>query len=196
MSHQTITTWIGKMQAGDPQAVAHLWEICWQPVVWHARAMLHQRFRAVSDEEDIAAAVLESVFLGAQAGNYHALNNSNAFWRLLWVVVERKVARHVEYHLASRRNVNKTVHLSSLKISDTSFELSSDTQDRPLESVALAESLEQLMSQLDAPTMRTAKLALEGKSPKEIAERLGVKAWAIYSQLSLIRKLLKQAQND
>lgn len=189
------------MQSGDRDAEARLWQTCWQPVVTHARSILAQRFRTVGDEEDIASAVLESVFRRAQSGDYSALNNSHDLWRLLWVVVERKVANHVEYHLANRRSVLKTVHLSELHASGSNLKqielpAVSNSEEQPFESLALAETLELLLAKLDEPMKRTVGLALAGHSVKEIAEMAGLKIWTIYNHLSLIRTLLERENRD
>jgi DNA-directed RNA polymerase specialized sigma24 family protein len=184
------------MKTGDAEAAENLWKVSWMPVVSHARSILSRRFRTLSDEEDIAAAVLESVFLRAQSGNFSALNDSNSYWKLLWVVVERKVARQMEHQLAVRRNVNHTVHLSTLANNQAEHQLETSEPQAPFESVVLAETLEQVFEQLDGISIQVAKLALEGHKPKEIADAMGVKIWSIYTHLAFIRNLLEKANVD
>lgn len=184
------------MQVGDENALAQVWHACWEPVVARARTLLHCRFRSVSDEEDIASSVLESVLMRAKAGDFSALNNSNNLWRLLWVVVERKVSKHIEHHLAARRSVNKTVHMSNLGADSSNQLLLGADSVEPLEAVALADTLELLLIRISEPVRQTAGLALAGHTPKEISALLNVKVWTVYSHLTYVRAQLENIDNE
>lgn len=184
------------MQDGDQEAIAYVWEACWQPVVNRARSLLNDRFRSVSDEEDIASAVLESVLMRAQAGDFSALNNSNSLWRLLWLVVERKVSKHVEHHLAARRNVQKTIHISNLSGDACDNSRIDAANSGSMEAIALAETLELLMLRLSDPVRLTAVYALAGHSPKEISNLLNIKVWAVYNHLTYIRAMIEKIDDE
>ncbi len=131
-----------------------------------------------------------------QAGDFSALNNSDSLWRLLWVVVERKVVKHVQHHLAARRSVEKTIHLSHLETEVCDSSTSEALGSQFIESVALAETLEILMLRLSDNVRKTAGLSLAGHSPKEIAELLNVKVWTVYNHLTYIRALLKKFDDE
>src|SRR5438067_2490766 len=58
-SEGSVTLWIGRLRAGDPDAAGPLWERYFQRLVGLARARLRGAPRRVSDEEDVALSAFD-----------------------------------------------------------------------------------------------------------------------------------------
>ena len=54
VSSGSVTLWIDRLQAGDPDAAQQLWERYFRRLVGLARHKLQGRPRAAADEEDVA----------------------------------------------------------------------------------------------------------------------------------------------
>ena len=70
----SVTQWINRLKAGDPDAAQKLWERYFRRLVGLARKKLRSAPRRAADEEDVALSAFDSFCRNAEAG--HA---SNAF---------------------------------------------------------------------------------------------------------------------
>ena len=83
VSSGSVTLWIDRLQAGDPDAAQQLWERYFRRLVGLARHKLPGRPRAAADEEDVAESAFDS-FCRAQtraaSRNYMTATTSGSCW--------------------------------------------------------------------------------------------------------------------
>ena len=64
----SVTTWIGRLKAGDMEAANQLWMRYYAQLVELARQHLDRGIRRGADEEDVALSAFASFCAGAAAG--------------------------------------------------------------------------------------------------------------------------------
>src|SRR5438067_6883003 len=89
-SGESVSHWIGQLQAGDHAAAQKLWERYFQRLVGLARKKLQGQPRRAADEEDVALSAFASFCRGAEAGRFPRLTDRDDLWRLLVTMTERK----------------------------------------------------------------------------------------------------------
>src|SRR5262249_11503860 len=88
----SISRWLGRLRAGDRQAVAGLWQRYFERLVTLARGKLRDAPRRAADEEDVALSAFDSLCRGVEEGRFPQLTDRDSLWRLLVVIAARKAA--------------------------------------------------------------------------------------------------------
>src|SRR6516225_466780 len=91
----SVTRWLGRLQAGDPDAARRLLERYFRRLVGLARKRLGGTPRRVADEEDVALSAFDSFCRNAGEGRFPDLLDRDSLWRLLVVLTARRAARLV-----------------------------------------------------------------------------------------------------
>src|SRR6266403_1755718 len=86
----SVTQWIDRLKAGDPDAAQKLWERYFARLVGLARQKLRSAPRRAADEEDVALSAFDSFCRQAEAGRFPQLLDRDSLWRVLVVVTARK----------------------------------------------------------------------------------------------------------
>src|SRR5438067_4890181 len=92
-SGESVSHWIGQLQAGDHAAAQKLWERYFQRLVGLARAKLQDLPRRAADEEDVALSAFASFCRGVEGGRFPQLLDRHDLWRLLVTITARKALR-------------------------------------------------------------------------------------------------------
>src|SRR5438046_5072372 len=92
-SEGSITQWLHRLQAGDPQGAERLWERYFHRLVGLARAKLQDLPRRAADEEDVALSAFASFCRGVEGGRFPQLLDRHDLWRLLVTITARKALR-------------------------------------------------------------------------------------------------------
>src|SRR5690349_18337693 len=87
----SVTRWIAELHLGEPdEAQEALWQRYFRRLIGLARLKLGDAPRGMADEEDVAAAALQSFFAGVVDGRFPRLQNRNDLWPLLAKITARK----------------------------------------------------------------------------------------------------------
>src|SRR5262245_12239658 len=113
-SDWSVTQWIAQVKQGDGSAANRLWERYFARVQAQARKLLHGTPRHVADEEDVAASVFESLFLGAAEQRFDQLTDRDDRWCLLLVITKQKSLDHRRRVLAQKRGGGRVLAASEL----------------------------------------------------------------------------------
>lgn len=192
-STESISEWLGRLKTGEAEAAQKLWERYYVELQSLARQRLNKFPRGISDEEDVALSVLDSVFRGAAQGRFENVTKRDELWWLLLTVSKRKVVDHVRRATAKKRQP------SSEGGTPTGVNGSSEPKPYSLDElvgasptpdlvVALDEQYRRLLSVLpNDPLREIAVLRIEGYTVGEIAERLSIGERSVERKLQLIR---------
>src|SRR5262245_56319546 len=111
-SPSSISTLIGRLQAGEDAAARTLWQRYHARLVELAREQLDRRLR--SEAEDVAASALAAFCLAAKAGRYPDLTRRDDLWRLLLTITLNQVRRLARDATRQRRDLRRTLAAADL----------------------------------------------------------------------------------
>ncbi len=90
----SVSTWLGRLRAGDSAAAA-LWRRYHSQLVELARGHPSRSVRRAADEEDVALSAFAAFCAGAAAGRFPDLTDRHDLWRLLFTLTLNAVAPDV-----------------------------------------------------------------------------------------------------
>ncbi len=181
-----------RLKDGDEDAAAALWHGFVERIQNLARQKLVGVPKRVGDEEDIAISAFHSFFQGAVHGRFEKLENRQDLWKILAVIICRKVNRQIEYLLAQKRGNGKTRGDSVFVENHTGhvagLEAVADSQPAADAFVVIQEEFDLLLDQLpDHQLRQIALLKLDGFKNCEIAEQIGKNIRSVERKLNIIR---------
>jgi RNA polymerase sigma factor (sigma-70 family) len=195
-AQETVTNWIASLRQRDDQAAEQLFGRYIERLKALARQKLAPRFRRASDEEDIAMVALQTVFRGIQDGRFHRLNDRDDLWRVLVMLVDRRVTDQVRRATAQKRGLGQERGESAFEHhnppSSRQGGITQVAGDEPTPEFAaeLIEEFNQRIAALDDPGLQEIAIQkLEGYSNAEIADQRGCTERTIERKLTLIRKI-------
>jgi RNA polymerase sigma-70 factor (ECF subfamily) len=159
---------VARWRAGDQQAAAELFQRYASRLVALARSRLPARLTHRVDPEDVVQSVYRSFYAGARQDRYD-LQRGGDLWRLLVTITLRKVYYQVRRNAAGKRAVDLEQGFGS---EDSLLGIQPRMLARepsPVEALALAESLKQLMAELQPLHRRMLELRLLGNDLEAIA---------------------------
>jgi DNA-directed RNA polymerase specialized sigma24 family protein len=191
---ESVSQWIGRLQAGDAAAAQQLWERYFQRLVGLARKKLEGLPRRAADEEDVALSAFDSFCRGAGDGRFPQLVDRDNFWRLLVTITARKAYQLMLHEGRRKRGGNAVLDeaaLASLADSGAAgLEQLLDREPTPEFAAQLAEEYQRLLASLpDAELRSVAQWKMEGYSNEEIAAKLGCALRSVERKLKVIRTL-------
>jgi DNA-directed RNA polymerase specialized sigma24 family protein len=177
-SDHSVTCWLALLKAGDERAAQNLWERYFPQLIRLAQARLTGIRGPDADGEDVAASVLASVILRAEAGRFPRLADRTDLWKLLVVITARKAA---DVAARMQRRPAQTGH---------PIEEIIGTDPTPEFAAQVAEEYRLLLAQLpDETYCSVAVWTMEGYTNKEIAGKLGRSVKTVERKLDHIRHL-------
>jgi RNA polymerase sigma factor (sigma-70 family) len=159
---------VSRWRAGDQRAADELFRRYAEQLVGLTRRRLSAKLAHRIDPQDVVQSVYRSFFSGALAGRYD-LQRGGDLWRLLVGITLHKLYRQIERLKAAKRAFDREQALGG---DDNLWGIPAEILARgpsPLEAVALADELEQFMSQLEPVHRRMLELRLQGYGREEIA---------------------------
>lgn len=189
----SVSRWIREMEDGDEAALEQLSNRYYEQLVQYARTRLSPRYRRVTDEEDVANSVFDSLWRGVQRGKFPGLHDRDNLWRLLMSLAARKAIDRVRHEERQKRGGGEVQGESGIRGSDSdSNHLGLDqllgNQPTPEFEVMMAEECGRLMESLGDPVLqRIAALKLEGFRNDEIAEQLELALRTVERKLRMVR---------
>ena len=189
----SVTFWLGRLKAGDPEATQKLWEGYFQRLVRLARGRLQAAPRRAADEEDVALSAFDSFCRGVEEGRFPRLSDRDDLWQLLVLLTARKASNLVRLERRQRRGGGKVLNASALAPGpeeETALAKMIGREPDPEFAVQVAEECRRLLERLDDPTLQAiAVWKMEGHTNEEIAEKLGRAVGTVERKLQLIRKV-------
>lgn len=187
----SVTNWINRLKAGDPEAAHRLWESFFRRLVGLARGKLEGSPRRAADEEDVALSAFGSLCRGAEGGRFPHLLDRDGLWQLLVAITSHKAHDQRRREERQKRGGGRVLDEAALADSDEAgLEQVLGRDPTPEFAAQFAEEFERLLASLDDPTLRAVALAkLDGFTNEEIADRLGCAPRTVERKLQVIRSL-------
>lgn len=154
-----------------------------------ARVLLGPALRPYLDSVDLAQSVHKSIVTGLRENRFRA-NSPDDLIGLAITVLRRKAAKHWRRLQRQRRLSGDGTARSHAGLSGVLSNLSSPGQD-PAAEAQFRDQLDHLCAQLDDAERQILDLRLEGYSPAEIADQIGVSRVALRVRLTRLRQRLQ-----
>jgi DNA-directed RNA polymerase specialized sigma24 family protein len=182
----SVTTWVGKLKAGDSHAAQELWQRYFARLVALARHKLSGASRRASDEEDVALSAFHSFCQAVDAGRFPVLQNRDDLWQILVMHTARKAVDQRRYQGRQKRQAQLE--------GDVALEQVVGAEPDPEFAASVAEDFGRLLDLLDEPLLRKIALKkLEGYTNPEIAQELDWSLRSVERKLAVIRALWSEA---
>jgi RNA polymerase sigma-70 factor (ECF subfamily) len=186
---------LARWRTGDQQAAYDLFRRHVDQLIALARSRLSARLAQRVDGEDVVQSAYRSFFVGVREGRY-AVERGGDLWRLLVGLTLHKLHRQVRRNRADKRALEREVHLELDRDTD-SGNLSPEffaREPTPIQGVALAELIEQIMGELEPLERRMFELRLQGCNLEEIASATQRSQRTVTRVLKEVKQLLNQCQ--
>jgi RNA polymerase sigma factor (sigma-70 family) len=173
---------------GNQEAADELFRLYGQRLIAVARRGLSEKLSRRLDPEDVVQSACRSFFGGARAGRYNP-EHGRQLWSLLVAITLHKLHMQIRRNGAAKR---------APQCEDTEDKVQEELLAReptPLEAVALADELEQLMRGLDPLERRMLEMRLQGYTMDEIAAATGRTERTVRRTLEEVRALMQQQSN-
>jgi DNA-directed RNA polymerase specialized sigma24 family protein len=185
VSDESITIWIRRLEAGDPEAAERLWKSYFPRMVRSARWRLQGYQSRLADEEDVALSAFKS-FCRA-SGNLHQLRDRVSLWPFLLMLVARKVSRFVRHEKRSKRLGRLAAAPGGMEALMNEIPGREPPPDLVLQ---MSDECQNLFDRLPDDSLRVvAGMKLEGYTNGEIARHLGCGHRTVERKLQVIRQL-------
>src|SRR4051812_40046719 len=99
----SVSGWIGRIKAGEHDAVQRVWERYFDRLVRLAAGRLKGARTRAADEEDVALNALDSFQRGVAAGRFPKLLDRNDLWQILVMITVRKAADLARHETRAKR---------------------------------------------------------------------------------------------
>jgi RNA polymerase sigma factor (sigma-70 family) len=183
-SATSVTTWLGQLKAGNPQAAQKLWERYFEKLVRLARGKLQSVPRPAADEEDVALSAFGKFWFAVQKGRFPRLDDRNDLWRLLVLITGQKIGDMLDRARAQKRPRTPAAKADLDQIIGR--------EPTPEFAARVAEEYEALLQSLPELLRVVAARKTEGYTSAEIAAELGCTKRTVERRLGEIRSVLRE----
>ena len=190
----SVTLWIGQLQAGDSAASQKLWERYVERLLALARRKLPARGLPAADEQDVVQEAFEAFFRAARAGRFPLLHDRTDLWQLLVKITDNKLRDQTKQARRQKRGGGQ-VRGDSVFAQPGDTEMPAGFDNVPASSptpdfaAAAVEQCRRLLVMLGNDELEEiALLKLQGYSQEEMAKRLDCSPDTIGRKLRLIRE--------
>jgi RNA polymerase sigma-70 factor, ECF subfamily len=160
---------MSKLNAGDQQAAAEIFRRFVHRLVALASRQFEDRFRAKVDPEDVVQSVYQSFFRRNDRSPFE-LSDWDSLWALLATITVRKCCDRHEFWRAAKRDVRRETSHDPDPTAETWW-AAIDREPTPFQATVLADTLEQVIRQLEPHQRTIAELTLQGYTAVEISLR-------------------------
>jgi RNA polymerase sigma-70 factor (ECF subfamily) len=184
---------MARLRAGDEAAAREVFQRFVGKLICLARRQFNAVLRGKVDPEDVVQSAYKSFFLRHGAGKLEVKDWGN-LWGLLTVITLRKCLDRVEYHQAECRDVQREAAARPGTPGTEPWWQAVARDPAPEEAAVLAETVEQLLRNLDDDERSVIEMSLQGFSSQEISERLGLAKRSVRRFRERLRKRLDRMQ--
>jgi len=168
---KSFAEFLTRLRSGDDAAAQELFGRFTYQLIALASRHIDAGLRHKVETEDVVQSVYKSFFFRYGAGNQD-LSNWNSLWGLLALITTRKCAERAAFHRAERRDMAREAAPPS-RDEPAPWMEPIGREPTPLEAAVLSETVEQLLTGLDAEERPILELSLQGFTTREISDRLG-----------------------
>lgn len=172
---------------GDPTALDELARGYEDKIRIVARVLLGPSLRPYLDSVDLAQSVHKSILIGLRENKF-SVEGPDQLVALALTVLRRKAAKQWR-HLQRQRRLSGDGSSRRDNLSNLLSELSPATDD-PAQAAQFRDQVEHLCTHLDDVERQILDLRLEGHTPAEIADRIGISRVALRVRLTRLRQRL------
>ncbi|MFL5330799.1 MAG: RNA polymerase sigma factor [Gemmataceae bacterium] len=183
----SFPTVMRKLNAGDADAAAAIFEQYAARLIALARKHIDERVRSKVDQDDIAQSVFRTFFRRAGTGQFD-LANEDGLWALLAEIAVRKCHKWNRHFHTRKRNAAR----------EAAPDAAPETAARdpgPDEATALADLVEQLLRGLEGRERVICEQRLQGEPVAVIAHRAGCSEATVFRALDTIKARLEELLN-
>jgi DNA-directed RNA polymerase specialized sigma24 family protein len=195
----SVTQWLDRLKAGDPDAAQKLWERYFRRLVGLAKKKLRASPRRAADEEDVALSAFDSFCRGAGQDRFPRLHDRLDLWQLLVLLTARKAVDLAQHERRQKRGGGGVLDEAALpgpagsSAREAALDRIEGPEPTPAFAAQVAEEYGRLLERLDSPELRAvAMLKVEGYGNEEIASQLGCGLRTVERRLRLIRGIWEQ----
>jgi DNA-directed RNA polymerase specialized sigma24 family protein len=197
----SVTRWIDRLKAGDPDAAQKLWQRYFRRLVGLTRQKLRAAPRRAADEEDVALSAFDSFCRGAERGRFPRLHDRLDLWQVLVVLAARKAVDLAQRERRQKRRPHRGAVLDEAALpgpadssaQEAALQQIEGPEPTPAFAAQVAEECQRLLALLGDPVLRDIALwKMEGYSNEEIAAQLGCGLRTVERRLGLIRTTWEQ----
>jgi RNA polymerase sigma factor (sigma-70 family) len=186
---------LARWRAGDQKAAEELFRRYVKRLTALARGRLSSKLAGRVDPEDVVQSAYRSFFADAQAGQFE-LQRGGDLWRLLVSITLHKLHHQVERMQTQKRSVERETSFGTEDSLVLMLGNRASSEPSPVEAVALADELEQLMRSLDPLKRRILELRLQGYGLAEIASQVQCGERTVRRVLKEVKDRLEQLRSD
>jgi RNA polymerase sigma-70 factor (ECF subfamily) len=145
------------------------------------------------DPEDVVQSAYKSFFLRYGAGKLE-VQDWGSLWSLLTVITLRKCVDRVDYHRAQRRDIRREAGAHAAAAGSEPWWEAVSREPTPEEATVLADTVEQLLRDLEEAEQPMLEMSLQGYNCAEIGKRLGMSERTVRRVRERVRKRLERMQ--
>ena len=186
---------IARWRAGDQKAAAVLFQRYADRLIALVRSQLSDRMGRRLDPEDVVHSAYRSFFVGSRDGRYD-LQRGGDLWHLLVTIALHKLQNQVHHHTAGRRAVARECSFDTEDSLLAPYAQRLAQEPTPLEAVALADELEQILRPLEPLHRRMLELRLQGYHLEEIAAELKCSERTVRRALERVKGQLEKRYGE
>lgn len=180
---------VQRLEAGDDEAAAILFDRYARRLLGLARRRLDERVRPRADAEDVVQSVFRT-FCRRAAERPFNLDGPDSLWALLVEITLRKCGRWNRHFRTRKRDIRR--EQTPLLDSDCDFEPLDPAGPRPEDEAVLREMVERLLDTLDDQLAReVCEMRLQGYEIEEIAVALKRSTATINRKIRHIKDRMK-----
>ncbi|MDB5352186.1 MAG: polymerase sigma factor, sigma-70 family [Planctomycetota bacterium] len=183
-----FTDLLARAADGDPSALSEISQRYDAKVRVVARVLLGPALRPYLDSADLAQSVHKSILLGLRESKYE-IEGPDQLVALALTVLRRKAAKHWR-HLKRQRRLSGDGSNRDEGLTDVLTALSQPSED-PADLVQFRDQVDHLCTHLDEVERQVLDLRMEGFTPSEIADKIGVSRVALRVRLTRLRQRLQ-----
>jgi RNA polymerase sigma-70 factor, ECF subfamily len=183
-----------RLRSGDDAAATEVFNRFANRLIGLARSRIDHLLQAKVDPEDVMQSVYRS-FFRRQADGHYDLANWDGLWGMLTVITLRKCGHSAKHFHAGRRDVRRETSTAANN-DKLHLEFACIARDpTPSHATRLAETVEQIMSQLDARERDIVALSLQGCCVDEISAQVGRTERTVQRVLKRVREHLERMRD-
>jgi RNA polymerase sigma-70 factor (ECF subfamily) len=186
---------VARWRQGDQQAAAELFRRYAGRLIALARSRLSSKLAQRVDPEDVVQSAYRSFFADSREGRYD-LQRGGDLWQLLVVITLHKLNDQVKRNASAKRAIHKEQNFGS---EDSLLGLKPKllaSEPSPVEALALADQVEQVMRRLEPLERRMLEMRLQGHPLEEIAAATHCCERTVRYTLKEIKQRLAEWQFD
>jgi RNA polymerase sigma-70 factor (ECF subfamily) len=184
---------MARLRVGDETAAREIFQRFVQKLVQLARRQFDAVLRRKVDPEDVVQSAYKSFFLRYGEGKLEVEGWGN-LWGLLTLITLRKCLDRVKYHRAAGRDAQREAAAQPGAAGAEPWWEAVAREPTPEEAAVLAETVEQLLRDLDEEERPVLEMSLQGYTTQEISQQLVLAERSVRRLRERFRKQLERMQ--